>query len=232
MKWGKPWGASSLWGVDDTGPADYCALADERVLAQMDDTPGTRNFRDLICVLAEPMGEYSDVLAKILDAFDLSNAVGEQLDFIGRIVGLPRSGATDVRYRTFIEIQTELLLAATREDANWTGTVNNILTICRKFIGAGPDPITYTPAPPYHFLLDVPGITISEMLVLIRFIKQALYASVLGETTFILAPNSLWNTVHPVPPITDGGIWDTDEGSVVIPGATVWGHTIAIGLYP
>jgi hypothetical protein len=225
-----PWGLGSLWGVDSgTGPAEFCQLADERVLVQMDDAGGNRKFRDLICDFAEGFGHFSDVAFDVQDGFDLSTAVGVQLDMIGAVIGLPRQGFPDDRYRVFLEIQTELVLSAAREDGNWTGTGNNILRICRKFIGPAAGTINLINLPPYDFRLSIPGITIEELEILANFICVALYAGVLGRVIFIVGADSLWDSVA-VGPIPDGGIWGSS--SVVVSPSAVWNYSFPIGSQP
>lgn len=228
--WGITWGLGNLWGIPADGPTEFCQLAQDRVLAQMDDTPASRNFRDFMCIIGEKFGEFRGVMADIAAAFDINTAVGTQLDAIGSVVGLPRNGFPDIRYRTFLKIQVDLLLSAARDDANWTGTHNNILDICRTFIGPGvPDPIILTNNPPYNFTLSVPGLVLSELELLIAFICKALYAGVLGQVIIVLASDSLWDSFS-VGPIPDGGIW-CSASVAVVPCAT-WNFTVPIGTQP
>lgn len=160
MRWGLPWGLEAEWGLPaDPNIAEICALADDRVLIQMDDTVGNRKFRDFICCLVGPLGAYITVLRDIQQAFDLDTAAGEQLDFIGNVIGLKRQGFGDIRYRNFLQIQRDLILGAFRKDANWTGTTNNILTICRTFIGPGGGAIVLVNFGWYNFELSIPSIT-------------------------------------------------------------------------
>jgi len=229
MKWGELWSLCSLWGLGSgTGPKEFCALADERILIQMDDAESNRKFRDLICIFVEGLGHFADVAQDVSLGFDVTTATGQQLDFIGAVVGLPRQGYPDARYRVFLEIQIDLILSAIREDANWTGTHNNILKIARTFVGPLAPPITLSNLPPYSFSLDVPGLVLSELLILVNFICVALYAGVLGQITFVLAADSLWNSDSVVVP--SGGDWCSDSVPVV-PCAT-WSLTIPIGSQP
>ena len=225
-----PWGLGSLWGVDSgTGPAEFCQLADERVLVQMDDAGGNRKFRDMLCDFAEGFGHFSDVALDVGDGFDLSTAIGEQLDMIGAVIGLPRQGFPDDRYRVFLQIQTDLVLSAAREDGNWTGTGNNILRICRTFIGPAAGTINLVNLPPYDFRLTIPGITLSELEILANFICVALYAGVLGRVIFIVGADSLWDSSD-VGPIPDGGIWGSSD--VAVSPSAVWNYSFPIGSQP
>lgn len=222
-----PWGLGSLWGVDSgTGPADFCQLADDRVLVQMDDTGGNRKFRDLICDFAEGFGHFSDVAFDVQGGFDLDTAIGAQLDMIGAVIGLPRQGFTDDRYRLLLKIQTDLVLSDTREDGNFTGTINNILQICRTFIGPTAGAIVLTNIPPYNFRLTIPGITLEDMEILANFLCVALFAGVLGRVIFFVSPDSLWDS-DTVGPIPNGATWGSS--SVAVSPSAVWGFSFPIG---
>lgn len=224
MRWGgsSPWGLLSPWG----GVYEFCEIADDRVLVQMDDAPGNRKFRDLVCDFVEGLDVYAEEARLVGEAFDLDTATGVQLDAIGAVIGLPRQGFPDDRYRVFLKIQSDLLLSAARDGANWTGTVNNILTICRTFTGPGPA-ISLQNSPPYAFLLSIPGVAADELRILVRFICVAIYAGVYGQIIFIVAPDSLWDS-SAVGPLPDAGIWCST--SVAVPNCATWGFTIQIGI--
>lgn len=199
----------------------FCQLADDRALAQMGDDAGERNFRDLLCVLAEQLGRFRDVCLAVRSAFDLETAVGEQLDMIGSVVGLAREGFDDDRYRTFLRIQSELLLSAARDGAEWTGTCENILRIARTFIGSTAGPITLTNGV-YDYLLVVPELVPSEAQLLARFLRTATYAGVLGVLALAGAGDSLWGSDAVA--VTGAGIWDSDSVSITDPAE--WGSVV------
>jgi hypothetical protein len=220
---GSPWGLLSPWGAPATG-ADYgCSLAQSGILAQSQGG----NFSDWMCAFGEEIGACLDVLTDIINGYSLEYAVGAQLDVLGSILGLPRSGLGDTRYRTFLLIQRDLLLAAASEDGNWTGTTENIITICRRFIGpASGDPIVAMTAPPYAFTLQVPDVsTVLEMRILISFLRQAIYLGVLGYVVFVAAGDSLWASDAVV--VSNAGVWAS--ASVVVPSAAIWSYVILIG---
>ncbi len=222
---GALYGTSSLWGID----RPLCELSDERVLIQMDDTTGNRDFRDLLCCFSLGFDRFVDVSNAVKQAFALETAEGEQLDFIGSVVGLPRQGYSDTRYRTFLEIQIDLLLSANRDEAEWTGTHENILRICRTFVGPLAPPITLVTSGPYNFELSVPGLVLSELLILVNFICKAIYAGVLGQVVIVVASDSLWES-DSVGPIPDGAIWCSDSVAVVPCGT--WSFAVSIGTQP
>lgn len=228
MRWGLPWSVESTWGIDeDPNVVNICDLADDRVLIQMDDTAGNRKFRDLICDLVGPLGAYITVLRDIQQAFNLDFAVGEQLDFVGSVLGLKRQNFGDDDYRRFLKIQRDLILGAFRKDANWTGTINNILTICRTFTPTAPS-IVLVNFGGYSFELSIPSLSAAEFQVLNDFICKALYAGVLGQVIEVFDAFSLWNSDDVA--VTGGGIWCSDD--VTIPNCATWAQGTPIGDCP
>jgi hypothetical protein len=226
MKWGNPW--ANLWGLGaGDGAARACSFAQDRILVQMDDSPAARKFRDLVCELVAGLGNFEDVALDMARSFDLDTAVGDQLDKMGAVLCLPRRGFEDDRYRVFLQIQRDLVLSSTRDDANFTGTHNNILRLCRTFIGAGVDPIVLKNFRPYSYILSIPGVDLEEVLILITFLCVATWAGVLGQVILTLGPFSLWDS-DSVGPIPNGGIWGSE--SVAVPNAAVWGLSIQIGI--
>lgn len=221
--WGEAWGEDFYWGLSTPGEDWACELAQARLLHWH---PQAGNLRKWVCAFAEEIGANLDTLLAVLGAFNLEFAIGEQLDAIGSIVGLPRSGAVDSRYRTFIGIQIKLILSARRDGGNWTGTVNNLLAICREFVGPTATAITITNLPPKAFVLSIPDITDTmELSVLISFLTKATYAEVLGYVVIALGENAVWSDDDVVVP--DGGIWNDDD--VGVPGGSVWGYDVTIG---
>lgn len=218
---------SELVGLDfhDLSSFTIEQLADVRVLVQMDDDTANRKFRDLMIDFADGAGRYRDVCFAIRSSLDFDSASGEQLDKVGAVVGLSREGFTDDRYRVFLDIQILLLISSSRDDANWTGTVQNIVTICRKFIGTTGLPVRLTNNPPYSYEVDVPGLVLSEASLLARFLTTATYAGVLGQLVILVADNGLWDSDSVA--VTSSGVWASD--SVGVPGAAVWNTVITTG---
>lgn len=221
--WGlTPWGLGFPWGAEHTG-ADYgCTLAQSGILAQSQGG----NFSLWMCAFGEEIGSNFDTLTDIINGYSLEYAVGAQLDVLGSILGLPRSGFGDDRYRDFLTIQRDLQLGVT-VDGNWTGTGDNVLGICRKFIGpASGDPIVVQNWPPYSFTLDIPDISSPlEVQVLISFLRKALYIGVLGYVSIAAAGDSRWDSANAVVP--NGGTWGS--ASVATPTAALWSYVILIG---
>lgn len=219
--WGAPWGLQATWGLPPApGPVALCELVEGRVLVQMDDDPTNRKFRDMLCDMVFDAGLFGDVAAEVKAVFDLATTQGVHLDTIGSIVRFARQGVGDNDYRRFLQIQIELLISSARDEAEWTGTHANIITICRKFIGTGvPGKILLINMPPSSILLSVPGITIPDMDILLGFIRIALYAGVDGFALIGLTSASLWDSLSAVS-VTNAGTWGSL--SVPVPGASLW----------
>jgi len=223
---GSSWGIASTWGIDSPGSDWAEQLAEDRVLVQHPDQPGQRNFRDWIRSFASGYGDFLDVCDEVETAFDLDTAVGAQLDAIGNVVGLVRSGASDTRYRTFLRIQILLLISAADERGTWIGTHNNLLQICREFVGPSANAIVLYSAPPYSYLLSVPDVaSLLEMRILAQFLTRATWAAVLGQVVWILATNSRYASTHGA--VSDSGVYGSAHGAVA--GSATYGGTILIG---
>jgi hypothetical protein len=192
----------------------------------MDDAPGNRRFRDLVCDIAQGFGVYKDVAADVAAGFDLPAAVGAQLDAIGSVLGLPRAGFGDARYRTFLEIQVDLILSANREGGNWTGTHNNLLKIVRTFIGSTPGQIIHLKTvPPKSYTITIPGIVLTELPTLLHFLALAQYSEVLGQITVLVINGTVWGSSQVAVP--DAGVWGSSQ--VAVPGAPKWSFSLPIG---
>lgn len=169
-----------------------------RILAQIADSPNGGTFRTMMITLTQSFFDFTEVMDEIYDAFEIETAVGDQLDKIGGFVGLPRSGFNDADYRRNINIQISIIRSKIQRIdgllGNWNGTVNNILSIARTYIGeAVVQPIILTQIPPYSFEIQIPGnLELVEVTQLFQFIKRALYAGVLGYVIFLLGENNLW----------------------------------------
>lgn len=219
MKWGTPvngWGSDAFWGIQ-TGVSSLsaCATAQDRILSQIVDQG---NFYKLICALAEHHGDLWDVAADVKAGFDLDAAIGEQLNVIGNILDLGRHAFDDETYRKLLTIKGKLVLRS-------TGTGENILEICRTFIGdAEPLPVVLTNSPPYSFKLTIPGTTAADLEVLIPFIRAALIAAVQGVIIQILPGGALWGSTNVV--VTGAGVWGSTN--VVVAGASLWSRVVLI----
>lgn len=62
-----------------------------------------RNMSALLAALIRPLQQAEDLAWEVIDGLKLDNAIGVQLDRIGRLVSLPRQGVTDdEQYRAIL----------------------------------------------------------------------------------------------------------------------------------
>lgn len=203
----------------------------DRLLYQMESGPMWNNghWRAFLTILQETAAlDVAFIRDQLMQAYDLDTAVGVQLDAIGSIVLLPRQGFDDERYRTFLRIQTELLLSALREDAEWTGTGPNILRIARTFVGPDTPPIVLRNLPPYTYSLAIPLISIEELGILAHFLCRASYAGVLGITEFALDENSLYDSETAGDPIDGAGVYASEWPGSPIADTATYGTIVAL----
>lgn len=87
------------------------------------------NLQAVIDAFSKPQNEIEQVLSDLYTQLDLDSAIGEQLDGLGQIIGLPRNGLNDDDYRTALKFkiqlnksfgQPELLISALRFFTNST----------------------------------------------------------------------------------------------------------------
>lgn len=231
MSWGIEYGVE--WGDVENGVDFACALTDRRIFSWHPQTAPDRTFRELACALNECFGEFLEIVDELEDAFDLADAVGRQLDIIGALVGLPRSGYLDARYRTLLEIQIELLLAAGEDSERWSGTINSVLAITRKFIGPDVvDAIVLRNTLPKDFVLTVPGAnTITEIETLVFFLTRAVWSEVLGHILYALDSDFwAWDSLTAGDPIPGVGVFGSLTAGAPIADVVIFGTHIEIGV--
>jgi hypothetical protein len=98
----------------------------------------TSNLSKMISMVAAELNLTEQALQELLPAFDITTAVGAQLDILGSIFGSSRGGLSDTAYRAAI------LTAAT---ASASGTAEQLIGAVRAIIG-GSSPIRLQNAPP------------------------------------------------------------------------------------
>lgn len=122
-------------------------------------TDGTASrITQMIGMLAAEMNLAEDALQELLTAFDVTTAVGAQLDILGSIFGAARAGMGDEDYRAAIRGAALTALS---------GTPEQLIAAIRTIIG-GTDPIRLyevQPATAYLYLDTgrIPGITVSQI---------------------------------------------------------------------
>lgn len=118
-------------------------------------TDGTASrITQMVGMLAAEMNLAEDALQELLTAFDITTAVGAQLDILGAIFGVARAGMSDADYR--VAIQGAALTAL-------SGTPEQLIEAVRAVIG-GTVPIRLLEVQPatvclYHDTGRIPGVT-------------------------------------------------------------------------
>lgn len=84
---------------------DHVQQAVDRVLWQFDDSD---RLIELIRALNLPIQTLEDAIYPLFDGRALDNAVGQQLDNLGQLIGIPREGRPDEEYRVLL--QTEIFI--------------------------------------------------------------------------------------------------------------------------
>ena len=226
------WGSSSwgaLWGLSGgTGPADVCDEIQNRVWSWTSEAPEENTRKALCAWIAPQAGTFDDLCAVVREAFDLESATGDRLDKIGSVVGLPRRGFADDRYRLFLEIQAGILLSRGDDETPRPGSGEGVLRITRTFVGPAAPAIALTLTPPFAFQMSVPSITLGEAEQLADFLDRAVDAGVRGQISFATSPNSRYGSRSVV--IAAAGSYGSR--SVVIPGAATYAYAVIIGTPP
>jgi hypothetical protein len=122
-------------------------------------TDGTQSrVAGMIKMIADEMNLAEDALQELLHAFDITTAVGDQLDLLGKIFGAARLGLSDAAYRPVI------LLAATTA---MSGTPEQVIAFVRSVVG-GSAPIRLQTVAPAKVMLYydtgvITGVTTSQI---------------------------------------------------------------------
>lgn len=221
MKWGGLWGG--LWGSGVPPEVDaWSKLAQSRVLYQHP-RGGAARMVTLAGILGTLAGEEIVAVNEMVSAFATPSTTGAMLDVIGRILATPRDGADDDTYRVALTITVLYLVSSQSSDAAWSGTCESVIAICRALAPLA-GTITLTNAPPYAFLLDVPGASEPEMKQIMRAVCRGLWAGVLGYAAFGLDAY-VYGSVHGA--VVNQAIYGSVHGAVA--GSAVYGHVITTG---
>lgn len=90
------------------------------------DPPEDNPQTALLRVLLDPGAELEGVMQQLLTQCDVNNAVGAQLDVVGKLVGRRRRGLDDDTYRRHIRAQITVNKSS--------GTINDVLSVARLII--------------------------------------------------------------------------------------------------
>lgn len=81
-------------------------------------------FKQMLSLLADQCNDIETALLELLTAFDIDTAIGEQLNVIGRIVGLERNGRDDESYRTLLKVKIAINFSAGTPESLIQAAVN------------------------------------------------------------------------------------------------------------
>jgi hypothetical protein len=84
------------------------ALTTEGIARMLEQYKGKPDFEALLRIYLDSVQELEDATFDVRLAFMLANAVGEQLDFLGAIVGERRNGKLDAIYKIWIGVRIRL----------------------------------------------------------------------------------------------------------------------------
>src|SRR5688572_18184074 len=101
------------------------------------------NARALVSIFANRVDGMLETIAACKAAYALDLAEGEQLDTLGRLLGVARLGASDTRYRVLLRIQALLVLTSSATEA----TISQIVEL---FTGLPPTEVTEHPPLAFH----------------------------------------------------------------------------------
>ena len=121
----------------------HVAEALANLIAQFEDKP---NIIKLISIYVAQLQELEDAFSDLLTETTIENAEGLHLDNIGQIVGEPRSGRSDVQYRTAIRARIGLNTSE--------GTIEDVIDLATAVSGA-PVAVQIQEIFPAGFLLNI-----------------------------------------------------------------------------
>jgi len=169
---------------------------------------------------AEECNKLETAIFELMQEYNIDNGVGEQLDIIGKILGLSRYGRSDTSYRTILKIKAEVNFSS--------GTPEAIIKTAQKLYNASDVQLTFVyPAKiqlwqngdigifiEYNMELDVPGdlMELDDGGILILWqaddISEDLINQVLPAGVNLLLAYSLI--------LDDGGFLELDDGEFMI----------------
>lgn len=147
-------------------------LVDEALGKLLGQFKGRARIEALLAILAQPFQDLEDSARQLLTQRLVDNAVGEQLDVLGRIVRQPRDGRDDDTYRLWIRARTKLNLSS--------GTGPQILEIVALVL---PDnEFHLINSPPASFSLEAHGaVDVALVEAVAEILREAADAGVRSE---------------------------------------------------
>lgn len=141
-----------------------------RLRQQFKDKP---NIETWISILVAPMQRLEDALYQLLTERGIDDAVGAQLDRLGKIVGQPRDGRTDETYRRFIRARISVNTS--------NGTIEDVLTVTRLVLDDDDITLTLGNSGPACLLFQLEDSAVpvdTALLLAVYFLRRTVAAGV------------------------------------------------------
>lgn len=173
------------------------------------DVPTLAAIADIIDTRWKRIFALLDVL---IGLFDVDTAFGEQLDFIGSLVGMPRGGFSDCsRYRRAIKAQIEIILSG-------SGTRSSLIAVWEQWTGGSV--YAYSTIPRNEVEISGP-FAFADEAQLSKFIEAARPAGVrVGALSFFADDVLLCD--YEGAALTDAGITDYETSEIAGAELTAW----------
>lgn len=150
--------------LDGTGPT-LAEFAAARLLYSVRAGP---NARALVSIFANRVDGLLSVIDACKSAYALDLAEGAQLDVLGRVLGQPRLGLSDARYRRVLQAQAVVILSS-------SATESAIASIVEIFTGSPAVEITEHPPLGFHVAANVTPADATLLASLINRARAAAY---------------------------------------------------------
>ncbi len=124
-------------------------------------------LKKMLTIFLEKVQETENVTIDVRPSvlFDLDTAVGQQLDQLGSILGLPREGWDDDTYRVYLKTQALLILPDRR-------TQRRLMEVIRSLMDTDAGTIFYQEFRPKSYLVQVVGETLDTLISWLRFMER------------------------------------------------------------
>lgn len=210
MLWGEPWGGE--FGAGAPALEDTAALALSRFPSCTRE--GQPTMMAFAAVIADRWQGLENFIASLQPSFllDIQAVWGVWLDRIGANLGVPRDGREDEYYRRVLAAYAAIVLPKRR-------TIPGLIEALEQFAGAGQ--VSYQPAYPMAFTVNVAGTTIgsreaSDIRAILKLATPASYQAGLVEAV----PNPfLWSDQSGTITVTSEFWSDASDPEVVSTGA-------------
>lgn len=146
---------------------DYVESALDRLPEQF---KNSENFKKLITVLVKQLQQVEDAVYSMRNLFDIDNSEGAQLDLLGKILGAPRAGRDDTRYKLRLKGQQLIFFSGGESER-----IRKVLELCVP--GSNPNVQDNGEA---AFLATMAQVTISDPLETALLVRETKSAGVSG----------------------------------------------------